>query len=180
MMSDETYDVHEALLMAWAEHDDLIARAEAAELDLAAAQSAAHMPADYPHGLPSWINQHLYAAYIGARFSDSVMEQIRNGRLAFPEAPVYTELAATLARIAELEAQLAAQAWRPVTEPPQMADNYHVWRRPGYHDFCHFNGVNWRTTGGDSVTHWQPLPAPPIDPPAHPTPSNSMGLAIGE
>lgn len=67
--------------------------------------------------------------------------------------------------IFELEAQLAAQ-WRPVTEPPQMADNYHVWRRPGYHDFCHFNGVNWRTTGGDSVTHWQPLPAPPIDPPA--------------
>ena len=66
-------------------------------------------------------------------------------------------------RVAELEARLADQEWRPVTEPPQMADNYHVWRRPGYHDFCHFNGVNWRTTGGDSVTHWRPLPAPPID-----------------
>lgn len=68
-------------------------------------------------------------------------------------------------RVTELESQLAAQ-WRPVTEPPQMVDNYHVWRRPGYHDFCHFDGVNWRTTGGDSVTHWQPLPAPPQDTPA--------------
>jgi hypothetical protein len=47
------------------------ARAEAAEKQLAEAKEeiatlafAAHMPADYPYGLPSWICQRLYAAYI--------------------------------------------------------------------------------------------------------------------
>ena len=58
---------------------------------LDAAQEAAHMPDDWPHGLPSWIAQRLYAAYIGAAFSPDVMEQIRAGRLTFPEAPIYAE-----------------------------------------------------------------------------------------
>ena len=69
------------------------AEAEAAQLraDLDAAREAAHMPDDWPHGLPSWITQRLYAAYIGAAFSPDVMEQIRAGRLTFPEAPIYAE-----------------------------------------------------------------------------------------
>lgn len=37
--------------------DELIA-------ELEAVQYAAHMPADYAYGLPSWINQHLYADHI--------------------------------------------------------------------------------------------------------------------
>ena len=71
----------------------LAAEAEAAQLraKLDEAQEAAHMPDDWPHGLPSWIAQRLYAAYIGAAFAPEVMEQIAAGRLAFPEAPIYAE-----------------------------------------------------------------------------------------
>ena len=67
---------------------------------LDAAQEAAHMPDDWPHGLPSWIAQRLYAAYIGAAFAPEVMEQIAAGRLAFPEAPIYAEAAALRAELA--------------------------------------------------------------------------------
>lgn len=56
-----------------------------AEID--AIKFAAHMPDDYQHGLPSWINQRLYAAYIGLHFSPEVMEQINSGALTFPESP---------------------------------------------------------------------------------------------
>ena len=38
--------------------------AEKLQAQLAALTAAAHMPADYPHGLPSWINQRLYRTYI--------------------------------------------------------------------------------------------------------------------
>ena len=147
-------------------YESSLARAEAAELDLAAAQSAAHMPADYPHGLPSWINQHLYAAYIGARFSDSVMEQIRNGRLAFPEAPVYTELAATLARITELEAQLAAQAWRPVTEPPTEIGHYLLIDANSIYCYWSMWNNGWLHNHDINPLYWLKVSAPPIDPPA--------------
>ena len=86
------------------ERDEAIARAEAAEAELATIKFAAHMPDGYDHGLPSWIEQYLYAAYIGARQSDIVIEQINNGRLIFPEAPIYAEAAALRQRVAELEA----------------------------------------------------------------------------
>lgn len=74
---------------------------------------AAHMPADYQFGLPSWINQRLYASYIGLHFSDEVMEQIKTGRLSFPESRDARErdalrlsLAASQAREGKLRAAL--------------------------------------------------------------------------
>ena len=92
------------------------AEAERAELraDLDAAREAAHMPDDWPHGLPSWIAQRLYAAYIGAAFSPDVMEQIRAGRLTFPEAPIYAERDALRAELAAARAELAALKARPI------------------------------------------------------------------
>ena len=36
-------------------------------------------------------------------------------------------VAAAERRVAELEARLAEQAWRPVTEPPEKDDRYLVW-----------------------------------------------------
>jgi len=50
-------------------------------------KSAAHMPEDYEFGLPSWINQKLYSAYIGLHFNPEVLEQIRKGQLRFPDSP---------------------------------------------------------------------------------------------
>jgi hypothetical protein len=56
-------------------------------LELDAVKHAAHMPEDYRHGLASWINQVLYACYIGATVSPSVMDAIESGRLTFPDSP---------------------------------------------------------------------------------------------
>lgn len=94
------------------------ARAAKLDAELAAIRFAANMPDDYKHGLPSWVRQHLYASYIGASFSEAVLNQIREGRLTFPEAPIYK-------RVAELQtaldAERAAHRWRPVTAdwPPR-------------------------------------------------------------
>ncbi|MBK9497245.1 MAG: hypothetical protein IPO08_22555 [Xanthomonadales bacterium] len=55
--------------------------------ELEAIKHAAHMPEGYEHGLASWINQHLYAAYVGASFSPEVMQLIESGALFFPDSP---------------------------------------------------------------------------------------------
>jgi hypothetical protein len=57
------------------------------EAKCASIEHAAHMPADYPHGLPTWINMELYASYIGAKVSPHITELIETGRLTFPNAP---------------------------------------------------------------------------------------------
>lgn len=46
------------------ERDDLAARLKETDKDMDAIRYAAHMPADYQYGLPSWINQHLYGKLI--------------------------------------------------------------------------------------------------------------------
>lgn len=102
-------------------------------------------------------------------------------------------LAAAQAQVAELKAQLAAQAWRPVAEqePPQgqnvigkqyiesppcivsldfdPMDNEWIWQD--------VDGVSYHY---DSINYWRPIDPPRPNPPGHPTPSNSTGLAIGE
>lgn len=66
------------------------------------------------------------------------------------------------ARVAELEARLAGEAWRPVTEKPESPGDYLVYTWPGECEVVMFDSDGyWQTT---PVTHWQPLPAPPIDP----------------
>lgn len=80
--------------------------------ELAAVRFAAHMPDDYEYGLPSWINQYLYAAYIGASFSEIVLEKIRQGRLTFPEAPSYQRMLALEAENKALREQADREATR--------------------------------------------------------------------
>ena len=70
--------------LAVAARDDWKARAERAEAEAEAlraqldtAQEAAHMPDDWPHGLPSWIAQRLYAAYIGIGMASSARRMRR-------------------------------------------------------------------------------------------------------
>ena len=96
------------------------AEAEALRARLDAAQEAAHMPDDWPHGLPSWINQRLYAAYIGAAFSPQVLEQIRTGRLTFPEAPIYAEAAALRAE------RDAARGIETAEQPPEVGQRVQI------------------------------------------------------
>ncbi len=67
-------------------------------------------------------------------------------------------------RVAELEAQLAAQQWRPVTEEPTAVDSYLVYRamlprdEPWYFEFGIWDDDGWDI---DGVTHWRPLPPAP-------------------
>lgn len=65
------------------------------------------------------------------------------------------------ARVAELEAQLAAQQWRPVTEKPAEPGRYLVWCPspwPGYEIAPYDRGWGYIDL---RFTHWQPLPPAP-------------------
>lgn len=73
--------------------------------ELAVIESAAHMPADYQHGLSSWINQHLYAEHIGAKVPQAITDMVEAGTLTFPNAP---ELLALRAELAQARAELDA------------------------------------------------------------------------
>ena len=66
-------------------------------------------------------------------------------------------------RVAELEAQLAAQGWRPVTEDwPPYAKSVPVRMRDGVVRWGYRHGDRWHLTGGqysrESVTHAYALP----------------------
>jgi len=63
-----------------------------ARLTFDSIRHAAHMPDDYKFGLPSWINQTLYACYIGAAISPHVAELVESGKLVFSEAPDFLRL----------------------------------------------------------------------------------------
>ncbi len=71
--------------------------------------------------LPQWISL-LYLAYIGDYMNPDVLEQIERGSLFFPNAPIYAERDAAVARAEAAENRLAeleaAARWRPVIEKP--------------------------------------------------------------
>jgi len=82
-------------------------------------------------------------------------------------------------RVAELEAQLAVQAWRPVTEPPIEEGEYWGWDAHDGVFITHYNPDRdydddwaWSDWSGEMipVDMWSPLIPPP-------PPSNSTGLA---
>lgn len=143
-----------------AERDGLRGQVAVLEGELAAVRFAAHMPDGYEFGLPSWIAQHLYAAYIGASFPEIVLEKIRQGRLTFPEAPIYRRmlgveernrtLVERLALVEEELAGLRARSERPPGggPPPEI---YLQWYGDddGYHlidDEALVAGVTWCDT----------------------------------
>lgn len=49
---------------------------DALKLELSSIEYAAHMPDDYAYGMPSWINQVLWASYIGADLSPHIKAEI--------------------------------------------------------------------------------------------------------
>jgi hypothetical protein len=73
-----------------------------AQNTIACLEYAAQMPDEYEFGLPSWIYQRLYASYIGAYFSQEVLEGIKFGRLSFPESPAEVERVKLRAELSEM------------------------------------------------------------------------------
>ena len=80
---------------------------------------------------------------------------------------------ALVARVAELESQLAAQGWRPVTEKPDKPGWYVVYDSDGHvfynADIFPYRVARW-TGKWDSafnglVDYWRPLPPAPQEPP---------------
>jgi len=76
------------------------------------------------------------------------------------------------ARVAELEAQLAAQQWRPVTEKPEKPGWYSVYDSDGHvfynADIFPYRVARW-TGKWDSafnglIDYWCPLPTAPQEP----------------
>lgn len=78
---------------------------DALTAQLAAVEFAAHMPTDYKHGLPSWINQYLYAGWIGAKISPHIMGMIEGGTLTFPNGADAKRAESAEAQLAEARAQ---------------------------------------------------------------------------
>ena len=71
------------------------------------------------------------------------------------------------ARVAELEAQLAAQGWRPVTEKPPTDDEYLVWCSS--YEGCEIQSYSrrlnrWYSNTGNDADYWRPLPPAPQEP----------------
>jgi hypothetical protein len=97
---------------------------------------------------------------------DQELESLRCG-FVFDAEPVRDLYRAALARVAELESQLAAQGWRPVTEKPPAHDSYLVYRAspPQAEPWRYEFGV-WDDSGWDieAITHWRPLPPAPAAP----------------
>ena len=87
--------------------------------------------------------------------------EVLGRELDYEEGSSFDEIvgavAALRARVAELE---AAQAWRPVTEPPQDNGDYLVFCWPGEYEVFLFWDGHWSRIG-IPVYHWQPLPPPP-------------------
>ena len=92
---------------------------------------------------------------------------------------VYDDLLATieerdaaLARVAELEAQLAAQQWRPVTEKPEKPGWYSVYDSDGHvfynaeifpYRVARWTG-KWDSAFNGLIDYWCPLPPAPQEP----------------
>jgi hypothetical protein len=130
---------------------------------LDAIKSAAHMPDDYEFGLPSWINQYLYASWIGLIFNPKVIERIESGKITFRNAPVYTKLAEVTA---ERDALKETGRWIPVSFSTPSCGYVIAYNRLTGVDPSYFDGEQWHTETGEIwennlPTHWRPLPQPP-------------------
>ena len=79
-------------------------------------------------------------------------------------ADIGAMLRAARQRVAELESQLAAQGWRPVTEKPPADDEYLVWcsSYAGCEIQSYSKRLNrWYGNTGNDADYWQPLPPAP-------------------
>ena len=117
---------------------------------------------DFPH----WYDEdddEVEALWTGRLSMDRVLQTLRD--------EITSRLAAEK-RVQELEAQLAAQEWRPVTEPP-IEDGWYDVYAPDFKDYGEFQDTarwersEWFVYGEPiSPTHWAKLRPAPTPPPA--------------
>jgi hypothetical protein len=111
----------------------------------------------------------LFEAVIArAETAETEARDARDARNDLDDAELHlrrAEAAATVlaARVAELEAQLAAQ-WRPVTEKPVADDEYLVWCSSygGCEIQSYSSRLNrWYGNADNDADYWRPLPPAP-------------------
>ena len=109
---------------------------------------------------------------------DQELERLR-GSVLFDDEPVRALYRAALARteaaearVAELEAALAAQQWRPVTEKPEKPGWYSVYDSDGHvfynaeifpYRVARWTG-KWDSAFNGLIDYWCPLPPAPQEP----------------
>ena len=92
---------------------------------------------------------------------DNTLNDALNG-VVEAEAALGRMYRAALARVAELEAQLDAQGWRPVTEEPVADGEYLTWN-----DFTtgftvrRYRDGQFHSAFRNQPTHWRSLPPAP-------------------
>ena len=99
---------------------------------------------------------------------DNTLNDALNGAVE-AEAALGRMYRAALARVAELEAQLDAQGWRPVTEKPTEPPDGETSEYLTWNDFVGFTVRRYHDGQFHSAfrkqpTHWRPLPPDPQEP----------------
>ena len=99
---------------------------------------------------------------------EAEMKRLR-GAYIMDIAPACEMYRAALARVAELEAQLDAQGWRPVTEKPTEPPDGETSEYLTWNDFVGFTVRRYHDGQFHSAfrkqpTHWRPLPPAPQEP----------------
>ena len=118
-----------------------------------------------------WITGPARALLARAEAAEAEARDARDARNDLDDAELHlrrAEAAATalVARVAELEAELAAQ-WRPVTEKPVADDEYLVWCSS--YEGCEIQSYSsrlnrWYSNAGNDADYWRPLPPAPQEP----------------
>ena len=94
---------------------------------------------------------------------EAEMKRLR-GAYIMDIAPACEMYRAALARVAELESQLAAQGWRPGSETPKH-DWYLVYdfSEDDQPLFRYYGPAGWRLSGDRVIPNWY-MPIPPLPP----------------
>ena len=148
---------HAAAVRKAAEYDALAARLEVLEAAF-----------DNSHKLNEQLgdeNRALLARAEAAEAAETEAVDLHRqlAEMAAAMEEIEAERLALAARVAELEAQLAAQGWQPVTEKPTADDEYLVWcsSYEGGEIQSYSRRFNrWYSNTGNDADYWRPLPPP--------------------
>jgi hypothetical protein len=110
------------------------------------------------------MESNMTKSYTGGHPLESVVGDIAKERDA-----AIARAEAAERRVAELEARLAGEAWRPVTEKPEKSGHYLAYDADGeqflFAGVCPYRVARWDGKWNSGLNglndYWRPLPPPP-------------------